>query len=57
MAIVVDRDVAFFKQQINLLYAVAAAVLAGAAGIHDGRVAVDEHRVVGFQILGRDILK
>src|SRR4029079_16000734 len=55
--IVMDRDVAFLEEQINLLAPVSAAVLPGAAGVHDRAVALDEHGIVGLQVFARNVLE
>ena len=57
VAVVMDRDVAFFEKEKDLLDAVAAAVLAGAAAVDDRRVALDQHRIVGLQVLAGDVLE
>src|SRR6516225_12204807 len=57
MAVVVDRYLALLEKVKDLLHPVAAAVLAGAAAVDDGRVAFHQDRIIGFQILARDILE
>ena len=56
-AVVVDRDLARLEVDVALLDPVAAAVQAGAAGVGDRRVAVDPQRIVGLEVLGRDVLE
>ena len=57
VAVVMDRNVSLFKEEIDLLDPVAAAVLTGTTGVNNGGVAVDQHRVIGLQVFARDILE
>src|SRR6202047_4894612 len=57
MAVIVDRDVAFLQKEKDLLDAIAAAVLAGAAAVDDRRVAFNQHRIIGLQVFAGDVLK